>query len=448
MNMGFEAMEIPTHIRHGVPDDLFGSGESVVMPPEQPLVLDLPGKPSFSPEHEPWLGNVSIIETESGFRLEVKGKLDDALHDEILKPFKGGDKKELLGQIEQHNARIEATLSPSERGILFAPLPRLCAGQQGELALVEPETFLFLNGDWSPLNFAIELPNFSLKQSDTTFEVDMEGQKVTFHVAEEKEVYNLDLVETEITENDLVRWLDRQLRNATLNQSILNRFLISTISHLIREKGYTLTALIRSKFLLVRALRQRLVLLQSKAASNGFQQTMFDNVVPLESSFRYSFEFKPGFYPARSPFYSGRYKFKKHYYPIIEDLKVEGEEFLCAQAIDASPKVKHWVRNLVDRQQASFRLPLAKGWFYPDFVAELEDSRLFVVEYKGAAYLTNDDSREKNAVGKMWADKSDGKCIFLMAVESDDKGRNVYQQLESSIEFDRTPSTHSLAARI
>lgn len=433
VNMGFEAMEIPPHIRHGVPDDLFGSGESVVMPLEPPLVLDLPGKPSFNPEHEPLLGNVTIVETEGGFRLEVKGRLDDALHDEILKPFKGGDKKELLGQIEQHNARVEATLSPSERGIPFAPLPRLCAGQQGELALVEPETFLFLNGDWSPLDFTIELPNFSLKQSDTTFEVDIEGHKVTFHVAEEKEVYNLDLVETEITENDLVRWLDRQLRNATLNQSILNRFLMSTISHLIRDKGYTLTALIRSKFLLVRALRQRLVLLQSKAAANGFQQTMFDNVVPLESSFRYSFEFKPGLYPARSPFYSGRYKFKKHYYHNIEDLKVEGEEFLCAQAIDASPKVKHWVRNLVDRQQASFRLPLAKGWFYPDFVAELEDGRLFVIEYKGEPYKTNDDSREKKTVGNIWAEKSSGKCLFLMAEESDQKGRNVYQQLDTVI---------------
>lgn len=433
VDMGFETMEVPAHIRHGVPDDLFGGGDSVAMPPEPPLVLDLPSKPEFKPEHEPLLSNVSIIETESGFRLEVKGKLNDALHDEILKPFKGGDKKELLGQIEQHNARVEATLSPSERGIPFASLPRLCAGQQSELELLEPETFLFLNGDWSPLEFAVELPNFSLKQSDTTFEVDIEGQTVTYHVAEEKEVYNLDLVETEITENDLVRWLDRQLRNATLNQSILNRFLISTISHLIRDKGYTLTALIRSKFLLVRALRQRLVLLQSKAASNGFQQTMFDNVVPLESSFRYSFEFKPGLYPARSPFYSGRYKFKKHYYPTIEDLKVEGEEFLCAQAIDASPKVKHWVRNLVDRQQASFRLPLANGWFYPDFVAELEDGRLFVIEYKGEPYKTNDDSREKKAVGNIWAEKSGGKCLFLMAEESDQKGRNAYQQLDAVI---------------
>ena len=312
-------------------------------------------------------------------------------------------------------------------------MPQLCFSQQGELELVEPESFLFLNGDWSPLDFPIELSGFSIKQTDTTFEVDIEGKKVSYHIAEEKEIYNLDLVEMDVTENDLVRWLDRQLRNPLLNQSNMHQFLIKTISHLIGDKGFTLTSLVRSKFLLVKAIRQRLAQLQSKAAESGFQQSMFSENTPMESSFQYRFEFKPGLYPARPPFYSGRYKFRKHYYPIIEDLKVDGEEFLCAQAIDANAKIRHWVRNLVDRQQASFRLPLGNGWFYPDFVVELNDGRLIVIEYKGGVYKTNDDSKVKNAVGERWAKESAGTCLFLMAVESDAKGRNVYQQIDNII---------------
>lgn len=43
--------------------------------------------------------------------------------------------------------------------------------------------------------------------------------------------------------------------------------------------------------------------------------------------------------------------------------------------------------------------------------------------------MTNDNSREKGAVGKLWASKSDGKCLFLMAVELNGQGRNVYQQV-------------------
>ena len=431
VNMGFEAMEVPAHIQHGVPDDMFGTGETVRPSVEPPLVFDLPTKPEFKPEHEALLENVTIQEVDNGFRVEVTGKLDEALHKQIIKPLKGKEKKEIQGQIEQHNARIEVSLSPSEKGIPFAILPQLCFAQQGELELIEPESFLFLNGDWSPLDFPIELPGFSLKQSDTTFEVDVEGKKVSFHIAEEKAVYNLDLVEMDVTENDLVAWMDRQLRSPYLNQGVMHQFLIKTVSHLLGEKGYTLTALVRSKFLLVRALRQRISLLQTKAADKGFQQSIFADDSPLETSFDYNYDFKPGFYPARTPFYSGAYKFRKHYYPVIEDIRVDGEEFLCAQAIDANPKIKHWVRNLVDRQQASFRLPLGNGWFYPDFVAELEDGRLFVIEYKGAVYRTNDDSKVKDAVGHRWAKESDGKCLFLMAVDFDGQGRNVYQQIEA-----------------
>lgn len=433
VNMGFEAMEVPAHIQHGVPEDLFGPGAIHKAPIEPPLVIDLPSKPEFKPEHETLLSNVNIEAIDSGYRVEVKGKLDEGLHKQILKPLKGKEKKEIQSQIEQHNARLEVASSPSERGISFARLPQLCFTRQGELELIEPTSFLFLNGDWSPLDYSIELPGFSIKQTDTTYEVDIEGKKVSYHIADETAVYNLDLVEMDVTENVLIGWLDRQLRNPHLNQVIMQQFLIKTVAHLIGDKGYTLTALVRSKFLLVRALRQRLSLLQTKAADQGFQQSIFSDDERLESSFDYGFEFKPGLYPARSPFYSGRYKFRKHYYPVIEDLKVDGEEFLCAQAIDANSKVKHWVRNLVDRQQASFRLPLGNGWFYPDFVAELEDGRLFVVEYKGAVYKTNDDSRIKNAVGQRWAKESGEQCLFLMAVETDEQGRNVYQQIESVI---------------
>jgi type III restriction enzyme len=76
-------------------------------------------------------------------------------------------------------------------------------------------------------------------------------------------------------------------------------------------------------------------------------------------------------------------------------------------------KVKHWVRNL---ERRDFRLPLAKGKFYPDFVAELTDGRILVLEHKGKVYATNDDSKEKCNVGDLWEQKSGGKALFLMTV--------------------------------
>jgi hypothetical protein len=52
-----------------------------------------------------------------------------------------------------------------------------------------------------------------------------------------------------------------------------------------------------------------------------------------------------------------------------------GEEFQCAQAIDAESEVKFWLRN-VARHHASFRLPTSTDNFYPDFVALLNDGRI------------------------------------------------------------------------
>ena len=59
---------------------------------------------------------------------------------------------------------------------------------------------------------------------------------------------------------------------------------------------------------------------------------------------------------------------------------------------------------------------MAKTKFYPDFVAELTDGRILVVEHKGKVYATNDDSKEKCNVGDLWEEKSDGKALFLMTV--------------------------------
>ena len=116
-------------------------------------------------------------------------------------------------------------------------------------------------------------------------------------------------------------------------------------------------------------------------------------------------------------------------------LKSSGEEFDCAQAIDSLPAVKHWIRNLAGpgRQDTSFWLPTSTDRFYPDFVAELTDGRTLVVEYKGEAYATNDDSKEKRNIGELWEEKSGKRGLFLLAEKSDSKGRNVRAQLEAKI---------------
>lgn len=215
-------------------------------------------------------------------------------------------------------------------------------------------------------------------------------------------------------------------------------FLTKMVSHLIGDRTISLTALVRAKFQLVAALETEIERLRKEAIGKGFQLRLMEMTVPnLEQTAHFSFHFQPGQYPANR-LYAGSYEFNKHFYPVIHDLREktaagkEAEEFVCARAIDAHPKVKHWVRNIEAQAKFSFWLPTGTDYFYPDFVAELTDGHILVIEYKGEPYKTNDDSRQKRQVGEQWARASNGRCLFLFAV-ADDEGRSVAQQISAII---------------
>ena len=77
--------------------------------------------------------------------------------------------------------------------------------------------------------------------------------------------------------------------------------------------------------------------------------------------------------------------FTKHFFPEIENLKAQGKEFVCAQIIDTLPETKYWVRN-PDLGKRGFWLPLSGvrgNRFFPDFICELQDGQILVLEYKG-----------------------------------------------------------------
>lgn len=97
--------------------------------------------------------------------------------------------------------------------------------------------------------------------------------------------------------------------------------------------------------------------------------------------------------------------------------------------LEGSTRVKHWVRNLAGQPQFAFWLPTSTDYFYPDFVCELDDGRMLVVEYEGEHLVASE--MEKRQVGEVWARTSGGTCLFLMAVKKDAAGRDVRAQIEA-----------------
>lgn len=153
-----------------------------------------------------------------------------------------------------------------------------------------------------------------------------------------------------------------------------------------------------------------------------------------EVSFKTAFVFRHGMYQGERR-YRGHWQPSKHFLgshavPAFDGAD-DGEELRCAQTLDSLPEVRFWIRN-VARHRASFWLPTATDKFYPDFVAQLEDDRLLVVEYKGEHIADSSDTAEKRTIGELWQRTSNGRGTFVL-VERSVNGRDMRQQLLDGI---------------
>lgn len=440
--MGFEEMEVAAFLKEQAPSseqtDLFNQGVASYTPRAAVnpfVVFEVQGLPDLSPLSRDEQSQISMTQDGDNAVVKVQGEITESIQKTLEKQVKGKAKQKMQQDVRVHNQMLEASKAPSERGEMFASLPLVCLELQGELELVETEVFLHAH-NWNLLDYPAQLPNFRLQESSHSFSIDLDGSALSYKVADEKQAVAFNEGFIDITENDLVRWLDRKLKQRDVLQGQLVQFLAKLVQWLLQQPNINLTTLVRNKFPLARAIADLINLYRKKALKAGYQDSLFGSESSVCLSSQFVYHFRPEYYPSRQPYYSGRYKFQKHFFPqnMIEDLKSTGEEYECAKAIDGLQPVKYWIRNLVKREHASFWLPLAHGKFYPDFVCELNDGRMLVVEYKGDAYVSNDDSAEKRAIGNKWAQLSEGKCLFIMAVEQDAQGRDIRQQLLHLIE--------------
>ena len=84
--------------------------------------------------------------------------------------------------------------------------------------------------------------------------------------------------------------------------------------------------------------------------------------------------------------------------------------------LDSLPEVKYWywVRNVANQRNHSFWLRTASGYFYPDFVALLENGKVLVVEVKGVGYYDTPESKEKRDIGELWERRGGSQVAFIM----------------------------------
>ena len=427
--MGFEKEEADQYVNVQQPL-LENTDDLPLFKPKPQLAFTVSEAPSIYELTKQELEAIDIQPLADGqIKITVKSDLPLALEQKLIAALPKKEQTYAVAVITEYKKQLEKQKSPQEQGLPFS-VPMLCLLEQGELELAVKDTILELQG-WNLLDYPTTLPEFSFDENSKTFAFDIENEQIVWQLLTAQAQLSL-AYQQDWTELELVEWLDRRVHQIDVQPITMLTFVQRMITHLQQQRGFSLDLLVRAKFILQKVLLEKISAYRQKAATIGFQTLLLDNPM-VETSFTFGFDFSKVNYSPKT-FYRGGLKFPEHYFAFIADMN--SEELECAksfQQLNLENKLAYWVRNLESDPKNAFWLPTATGKFYPDFVAMLNDGRLLVVEYKGDQLVTNDDSKEKNAIGRKWEAASNGKTLFLMAVKKDENGYGVYQQLKAKI---------------
>ena len=434
-HMGFEALDVASMIAPASSLLLFEPNEAPAPAPPAPITTNFIAI-SPTPELLAQPG-VQAVEIAGTSQLVLTGHIGTPLEDLLLARVRGPKKQAAVReQVAQHNALVAAQGAPASRGVAFAPVPTLGYRTSAQAPLWPLERAAVLESVELDLltPAAVQLPGFQVVQQSNIFEIDVKDARVKLRPADASQIA-MDYGASSVTPEDLVRWLDQSLfqKLPELTQSQRRAYLAAVVNHLLHERHVPVEVLAQMRFRLAQDIEARVGDLRDQAAQRQFVQLVLQQGSAeawlVEPDWSHPHVFEPGRYPAPvASRYSGRYEFPKHYFPVLTDLKEDGQEFACAQLIDKHPKVKQWVRNL-DTAPCGFALPTSRGRFFPDFIAELVDGRVAVLEFKGAHLVNDPYEIEKREVGALWARHSSGRALFDWLLMTRD-GLTLSQQLD------------------
>lgn len=431
--MGFEELEAQSAVQLST-QDMFAPWDGTPRPPPPPpsSTLELPD--DIAETVQAVLQGAAQVDAvgDGSTRVVLTGALPGAAVEALLAAVPKKAREALGRELARHQSRVQAALAPAQRGVAFGPLPRLAVPVQGEMLLLEPALLTEL-AEVSLATQPGDLPELQVEQDDKPWLIDIEGGQL--RIEQDRAQYRLDLNaggET-VRRADVIRELDRRVRRDDVLQPDMIAWLGRVLDGL-EARGLTMVWVARHMNRVADAVARRVDGLVKSQRRGAFQLCLDEGPQKARLDDHFVFAFHPEVYPARW-LYQGRYRFSKHYYPLPGELDedIGQEETACAIEIDSMDEVDFWVRNLERQPQCAFWLPTSTDRFYPDFVARLKDGRFLVVEYKGAVYFTNEDSREKRDIGAVWAAASGGRCCFVMVTDPTVAGVSVGAQLRRAI---------------
>ena len=364
-----------------------------------------------------------FIRTDAGtLKVGVKGAVTEAVASALERHTPEAERPALRAEIGRHEARVQAALSPAEKGAAIE-VPFLMVGMDGDL--FQADTDLIMERvEWSILNHPAQITEseMSFRRAENVIEIDIEGEKLVYSQTQTIQLPLAGLADPDdaTLEASLVQWLDRQCRAVDIPPPELSAWLARVVASLVTERGIAVRTLIDWQYPLATRLRAKIAEIRAGVRRQAHQMALFDDQAALGTDPSCVARFDADSYANVPTTPTGAFRLKRHLLgadrvPLL-DGDLGGEEFQCAWALDSLERVDLWLRNL-PKHPASFWLPRVQGRFFPDFIARLTDGRLFVVEYKGEHLATAQDAREKDLLGRLWAERSGNLFLTVRRVQ-------------------------------
>lgn len=301
-------------------------------------------------------------------------------------------------------------------------IPRLVVREGERLTLLEPEELDEFQWALDACDPALTETEFSTDLNNAgAVEISLEKEALVTKSVGDARLIQLELIgEGDDWEPvELTRWLDQELHRGDsflgLPKSESQPWLQRVVEGLAAERQGGLPVIVRRRHKLAGTLRAKIADHGRKQVRKAIEWLIDKSPTSVETSQEFSIlreehDYKP------TRLFDGHI-FKKHAFSLIGGMN--GEETECAARIDKHPNVARWIRNLEYVNQGGFWLPKSPGKFFPDFIVELLDGTLVLVEYKMGKMSQDREEIHKRATGELWARRSGGKCRFGWVVNKD-----------------------------
>lgn len=222
---------------------------------------------------------------------------------------------------------------------------------------------------------------------------------------ESQKSLNLIYQDKNISEIDLVHWLDKRLRFTILAQKEKVVFIKKALEYQLNEKKHTLTELSVNRYLFCDRLHDVIDGILENYAKKKFDEFMKKGKITVKSLEKFPVTITISQEIPQT--------FNKSYYKKIDKLNSEEKSFVERLDLDALPNIEYWVRNR-EKKDPFYIQGWQKNKFYPDFVAVTKKGDMISLEWKGEDRISNEDTGYKVEIAEVWEKLGKGKLHFFL----------------------------------